>query len=32
MYKAYAADLPNMRSLKQETHEHYQQAMKHFCC
>lgn len=30
LYEVYDADLPDMRSLKQETHEHYQQAMKHF--
>ncbi len=30
LYEVYDADLPDMRSLKQQTHEHFQQAMKHF--
>jgi len=30
LYEVYDADLPGMRSLKQKTHEDYQQAMKYF--
>ncbi len=30
LYEVYDADLPKFRALKQESHEHYEQAMQHY--